>query len=140
VSLSATKHGLSGLPGVIAAATLLWVGVVKPPATGASGSDSSPAAGHVVIEHRLGPREAREDCFDLAAGGRVDYAFEFVGKIRFNLHHHVGEETLYDVGPLQLSATEDVVSLHDAGRYCLMYTHLGNGDAYVQGHYRVLAP
>ena len=137
--MSSGKHAPSMRYGVVVA-ILTGFGLVWPPTAAAADERAVPAAGHVVVEHRLGPREAREDCFDLAAAGRVDYAFEFVGEIRFNLHHHVGEETLYDVGPLQLSATEDVASLPDAGRYCLMYTHLGNGDAYVRGHYRVLAP
>jgi len=124
----------------VAVASLTWLGLVSPGTARPSEDHPAPTTGYVIIEHRLGPNEAREDCFDLAAAGRVDYAFEFVGEIRFNLHHHVEEETLYDIGPLQLSATENVVSLPAAGRYCLMYTHLADGDAYVRGHYRVLAP
>ena len=137
--MSASKHAPSKRYGGVVV-ILTGFGLVGLPTAAAADEHAVPAAGDVAIEHRLGPREAREDCFDLAAGGRVDYAFEFIGEIRFNLHHHVGGETLYDVGPLQVNTTEDVASLPDAGRYCLMYTHLGNGDAYVRGHYRVLAP
>ena len=88
--MSVAEPGPSRRYGVLVA-TLTWFGLLA--ALTAEAEDEHPIAttGYVVIEHRLGPQEAREDCFDLSAAGRVDYAFEFVGEVRFNLHHHVGE-------------------------------------------------
>ena len=93
-----------------------------------------------AVDHRLGPRASREDCFDAEGGARVAYSLAFTGEVRFDLHHHVGDETFYDVEPSQLREAAQVVDLPEAGRYCLMYTNLEAGYAYVRGHYRLLPP
>lgn len=112
----------------------------RPLADPASGPEPTELAGGVAVEHRLGPRATREDCFDGSAGARVAYAFQSSVPIRFDLHRHVGDETHYEVEPAPLTEVDHVLGLPAAGHYCLTYTNLGAGYAHVKGYYRVFSP
>ena len=107
---------------------------------GAIGADSPVGEDGVAVDHRLGPRADREDCFGAEAGARMVYSLSFTGEVRFNLHHHVGDETRYDVEPSRTPEAKAEITLPETGKYCLMYTNLGAGYAYVRGRYRLSPP
>jgi len=122
---------VGGMRWACVAAGQLWL------ASQAVGGAPSPLGQTVAaVEHRLGPRSDREDCFLVEAETRIAYAFEFTGAVEFNLHHHRGEETFYDVAPSQAERVEAELVLPDAGEYCLMYRNLDAGYSTVRGSYR----
>ncbi|MEE2664187.1 MAG: hypothetical protein VX681_08715 [Myxococcota bacterium] len=128
--------------GWLAAAMLL--GIAPQPATAEQDGDAAAAspAGGVEIRHRLTPRAVREDCFEAPSGGHVTYAFESSAVVTFNVHHHVGDETIYDVESHEVTEANRSVPLPAPGRYCLMYTNAAKRGGYVHinGSYQVIAP
>ena len=119
----------------------ILIGFAPRPSTAGQDGDAA-SAGGVDIRHRLTPRAVAEDCFDAPAGGRVVYAFEASRVVRFNVHHHVDDETIYDVEPREVTEASRSVPLPAPGRYCLMYTNAAKSGGYVHvsGSYQVIAP
>jgi len=65
--------------------------------------------------------EIFEECFDLKSGQDFSYEFDSSAQLDFNVHYHVGEETLYLAQKHKMLADKDELSAPVDQHYCLMW-------------------
>lgn len=72
----------------------------------------------------------------LSEGERIYYEFSSGTALRFNIHHHEGEEVLYPV-PVKLASSEKAVfAAESSNHYCLMWNNPGQETAELKFQYR----
>lgn len=79
-----------------------------------------------------------EECFTLAAGERIEYQFEAMVPVDFNLHTHRGREV---VMPVQIDRTREQAGVFTAPQreeYCMMWTNRSTVPARITGEWRRL--
>ena len=92
------------------------------------------------IDRTLPAGWTKEECVDVSAGARLDYSFRSTGVVSFNIHHHVGRETTYDVERHKtLESDASLVAPVDA-RYCLTFTNEETEEVKVEGRYAASVP
>jgi hypothetical protein len=94
------------------------------------------AAGHIVdiawgadgrFSHtaQIAAGKFVETCGKLAAGERVRWSFTSGSPVDFNIHYHVGKETVFPVNQTQVRSGQDALSVDVAQDYCWMWTNKG---------------
>ncbi len=116
----------------------LAVCVVTIGTVGFFGGSRSIASLEGVIDRTLGAGWTREECVDADAGSRLFYAFKASGTVTFNVHHHVGRDTQYDVERHPTVEAESTLVVPLDARYCLTFTNEEQRDVDVDGRYEVL--
>lgn len=89
------------------------------------------------FSHMIKPRGVAEECFKLAGGESVGYAFESTVPVDFNIHFHRGEAVEYPVKIDGASRANDRFSAPSTEEFCLMWTNRTPGAVSVKG---VLSP
>ena len=74
-----------------------------------------PYASQSADAHAMSPYQVHEACVKLAAGDRLDWRFESLAPVDFNIHYHEGSTVVL---PVQRTA-----SLGDAGIYAVTLAH-----------------
>jgi len=74
-----------------------------------------PYASQSADAHAMSPYQVHEACVKLAAGDRLDWRFESLAPVDFNIHYHEGPTVVL---PVQRTA-----SLGDAGVYAVTLAH-----------------
>lgn len=98
------------------------------------------AAAGRQIDRTLPAGWTKEECVDVSAGVRLDYSFRSTGVVSFNIHHHVGRETTYDVERHKtLESDASLVAPVDA-RYCLTFTNEETREIQIEGRYAASTP
>lgn len=70
-----------------------------------------------------------ELCARLDAGQKVQWTFEATLPMDFNIHYHVGKDTVYPVKPGELGRGSGVLSVAVAEVHCWMWTNKSNGPS-----------
>ena len=89
-----------------------------------AGNAYSEAAKPVIIK----PGKIFEKCLSLSPPQKIEYSFESVAKLNFNLHYHRGEQVYY---PVKLDLTNAESGLYEARAketYCLMWENKTGAD------------
>ena len=82
--------------------------------------------------------KAAEECFQLAAGERVEYQFESSVPLDFNLHTHRGNEVVMPVRSERTRGHSGIFTSPQREDYCMMWTNRGAVPARITGEWRRL--
>lgn len=104
------------------------------PGVGAAGVETVTSA--KSFSHSIAPRKIAEECFRLAAGQAIGYAFESSSPVDFNIHFHKGDDVVYPVKRDQADRGEDRFTAPSAEDYCLMWTNKTSQAVTVKGQLR----
>jgi len=104
-------------------------------AAGAESTESVTSA--KPFSHSIAPRKIAEECFRLAAGQSIAYAFESSSPVDFNIHFHKGDQAIYPVKIDQVQRGEERFTAASTDDYCLMWTNRTPQTVTVKGR---LAP
>jgi hypothetical protein len=74
-----------------------------------------------------------ERCLTLAAGESIRYRFRASAPIDFNIHYHRGNEIAFPVKRSAVKEADATFQAKKADGYCLMWEHVGEGAARVEG-------
>ena len=88
-------------------------------------------AAHTVVaqpvarsfSHPVKSNGIAEECFRLAAGASIGYAFEATAPVDFNIHFHRGSDVEYPVKADQVRQADEQFVASSAEEYCLMWTN-----------------
>jgi len=98
------------------------------------------AAADQKIDRTLPAGWTKEECVDVAAGARLDYSFRSTGVVSFNIHHHVGRETTYDVERHKTLESDASLVAPVQARYCLTFTNEEAKEIKIEGRYAASTP
>jgi hypothetical protein len=104
------------------------------PGADAAGIESVTSA--KPFSHSIAPRKIGEECFKLAAGQSIAYAFESSSPVDFNIHFHKGDEVVYPVKSDQVAKAEDRFTAPSAEEFCLMWTNKTLEKVTIRGQLR----
>jgi len=105
------SDGLRMLAAVVAAVGL----------AGCATAAIDPEAPKSVQRLAIAPYQAHEECLQLVPGDQLEYRFEAVAPVAFNIHYHEGNAV---VMPLSRENTQGEIGLYApsiAQHYCLMW-------------------
>ena len=83
--------------------------------------------------HSIRPRGIAEQCFNLASGATVGYAFEASAPVDFNVHFHRGKDVEYPVQRTDVRAADERFTASSTEEFCLMWTNRGAAVVTVTG-------
>jgi hypothetical protein len=66
-----------------------------------------------------------EVCGKLAVADSVKWSFTAAAPVDFNIHYHVGKETVFPVNKAQIAVARDTLNVTVAQDYCWMWTNKG---------------
>lgn len=84
--------------------------------------------GRFVHQAQIAPGKFAELCGKLAVADRVRWNFSAAAPVDFNIHHHVGKETVFPVKQAQVAAASDTLKVNVAQDHCWMWTNKGNAS------------
>ena len=67
-----------------------------------------------------------EVCGKLAVGNSVRWSFTSAAPVDFNIHYHVGKESVFPTKRPQISGGRDTLNVSVAQDYCWMWTNKGS--------------
>lgn len=70
-----------------------------------------------------------EVCGKLAVADSVRWSFTAAAPVDFNIHYHVGKETVFPVNKAQIAVARDTLNVTVAQDYCWMWTNKGPAPA-----------
>jgi hypothetical protein len=70
-----------------------------------------------------------EVCGKLAVRDAVRWSFTAAAPVDFNIHYHVGKESVFPAKQAQVAAGSDTLNVAVAQDYCWMWTNKGNAPA-----------
>ena len=79
-----------------------------------------------------------EECFKLAQGERIRYAFKSSLPVAFNLHFHQGREVSMPVKVDRTSVESGTFEAPKSEDYCLMWTNSAAVPAFIAGDWQRL--
>jgi len=74
-----------------------------------------------VVGHPLPPYQIHEECAVLAAGDRLEFAFESSEPVQFNVHYHDNKAVVMPVTRERTRAEAGVMPIVIAQDYCAMW-------------------
>jgi hypothetical protein len=86
------------------------------------------AHGHAHQHFSAAPGKVVEYCGDLKSGDRVDWHFEAVAPLDFNIHHHVGEAVHFAAKQEGVGSSKGEMSAPSDQDYCWMWTNKSSAD------------
>lgn len=75
------------------------------------------------VETIVEPSKAHEDCFDLSPGQALDYTFESLKPLDFNIHWHEAGKIAYPIEKDGISSDKGSFQSEKQQYYCLMWTN-----------------
>jgi len=90
------------------------------------------------INRILPAGHAKEECVDVPDGGRLAYSFTATDMVYFNVHHHVGRETVYDVERYETLTAENALDVPEAARYCLTFSSAASDEIQIEGRFGIV--
>ncbi|HEX5683152.1 MAG TPA: hypothetical protein VFY73_03865 [Ideonella sp.] len=85
--------------------------------------------GRFVHETTLLASRFIEVCGQLAAGSRIDWAFEAAAPLNFNIHFHEGKQVRFPAKRDQVTKADGTLRAEVAQDYCWMWTNKTAADA-----------
>lgn len=82
----------------------------------------SPGQNHETIKIGQPKGFFSEKCLRLAAGTQIEYRFVSPKPVNFNVHSHVGAQTIYPVKLQDVQRYKSVLEIESAQEYCFMWT------------------
>jgi len=76
-----------------------------------------------AFTHSVRPRGLAEECFKLAGGQSIGYAFASSAPVDFNIHFHRGNDVVYPVKADGAQSAADRFTAPSTEEYCLMWTN-----------------
>ena len=67
-----------------------------------------------------------EVCGKLVVGNAVRWSFTSAALVDFNIHYHVGKETVFPTKQVQVASSRDTLNVAVAQDYCWMWTNKGS--------------
>ena len=92
----------------------------------------------VSIKREIANGKMAEECFKLAKGERIRYAFKSSLPVAFNLHFHLGREVVMPVKVDRTPEESATFAAPQAEDYCLMWTNSSAVPAFVTGEWQRL--
>lgn len=90
------------------------------------------------IDRTLPPGHAKEECIDVPEAGRIVYSFSATALVYFNIHHHLGRKTVYDVERHKTLTADASLDVPEAARYCLTFSSAVLEDVQIKGRYGIV--
>ena len=82
--------------------------------------------GRFVHKAQIAAGKFIEVCGKLTAGDGVRWTFVTGAPVDFNIHYHVGKETVFPARQAQVSSGGDTLNITVAQDYCWMWTNKGS--------------
>lgn len=87
------------------------------------------AGGRFAHQAEVPPGKFVEVCGALKPGQQVDWRFQGGAPMDFNIHYHIGKETVYPVKLTAARQAEQTLSVRAAQVHCWMWTNKGSEAA-----------
>lgn len=81
--------------------------------------------GRFAHQTQIGVGKFVEVCGKFAVADSVRWSFTATAPVDFNVHYHVGKETVFPVNRAQVAAARDTLNVSVAQDYCWMWTNKG---------------
>ena len=81
------------------------------------------AEGRFAHQAQIAPGKFIEVCGKLAVGNPVRWRFTAAAPVDFNIHFHVGKETVFPVKQAQVAVGDDTLKVTVAQDHCWMWTN-----------------
>jgi hypothetical protein len=94
---------------------------------GAAAEGYAPPDLRDVADHELPPSAMHEECFLLAEGDRLEYAFSSTHPVRFGIHYRTGNADVVPVGRDAIDADAGIFLAALAQNYCLRWAAGADG-------------
>ena len=101
----------------------LAAGIVAVALAGAVAAQGVEKGVDKVFTHSVRPRGLAEECFKLAGGQSIGYAFASSAPVDFNIHFHRGNDVVYPVKADGAQSAADRFTAPSTEEYCLMWTN-----------------
>jgi hypothetical protein len=90
-------------------------------AAGCATGPKWPEAPLSIVGHPLPPYEIHEECARLAAGDKLEFAFESSESVHFNVHYHEGKSVLMPITRDGTHGEAGIFPVALAQDYCAMW-------------------
>ena len=91
-----------------------------------------------IVSITLKPKRFYEKCVDLRPVQRLEYGFNSIGTLSFNLHFHEEGELYYPVKEDLVSELKKTFQAKKRGYYCLKWGNPGREDVKMNYHFKIL--